>query len=57
MMFVGYAGNRESDSYIMYNPDTRETVTTRDIIWMNRMMYKKPKYNIGNNSDSAEEES
>ena len=57
MMFVGYAGNRESDSYIMYNPDTRETVTTRDIIWMNRMMYKKPKDNIGNNSDSAEEES
>ena len=53
MMFVGYAANRESDSYVMYNPETRQTVTTRDVIWMKRMMYEKKAH--GKESSSEEE--
>ena len=41
MMFVGYAEEREADSYIMYNPKTQQTVTTRDVIWMKRMYYQQ----------------
>ena len=39
MMFVGYPENREADSYRMWNPLTNGIVTTRDVIWMDRMFY------------------
>mmetsp|Transcript_7779 Transcript_7779/g.15886 ORF Transcript_7779/g.15886 Transcript_7779/m.15886 type:complete len:139 (+) Transcript_7779:1641-2057(+) len=37
----------------MYNPETRKTVTTRDVIWMKRMMYEKKAH--GKESSSEEE--
>eukprot|EP00984_Skeletonema_dohrnii_P009430 scaffold3616_cov97-Skeletonema_dohrnii-CCMP3373.AAC.1 len=55
MMFVGYAANRESDSYT-YNPDTRDTVTKRAIIWMKRMMYEKKAQDTENSSDEETED-
>eukprot|EP00985_Skeletonema_marinoi_P020006 scaffold11691_cov76-Skeletonema_marinoi.AAC.1 len=55
MMFVGYAANRESDSYVMYNPNTRKTVTTRDVIWMKRMMYEKKAHDKENSSEEENE--
>ena len=41
MMFVGYPENRESDSVRMQNPETNGVVTTRDVIWMNKMYFEK----------------
>ena len=42
MMFVGYPTNRESDSVQMWDPTTNEVVTSRDVIWMKRMLlYQK----------------
>ena len=42
MMFVGYPENWESDSVRMWNPETNGVVTTRDVIWMNKMFFEKP---------------
>ena len=39
MMFVGYPENRESDSVRMWNPVTNGVVTTRDVIWLDRMYF------------------
>ena len=41
MMFVGYPFNRESDSVRMWNPGTNRVCTSRDVIWMKQMYYKK----------------
>ena len=41
MMFVGYPENRESDSVRMWNPVTNGVVTTRDVIWQDRMFFEK----------------
>ena len=43
MMFVGYPANRESDIVSMWDPSTNGVVTTRDVIWMKRMYYERPK--------------
>ena len=37
-----YPENRESDSVRMWNPETNGVVTTRDVIWMNKMFFEKP---------------
>jgi hypothetical protein len=42
MMFVGYPANRESDSVRMWDRSTNGVVTTRDVIWMERMYYECP---------------
>jgi hypothetical protein len=42
-MFVGYPANRESDSVCMWDPSTNGEVTTRDVIWIKRMYYVRPK--------------
>ena len=56
MMFVGYTMNRESDSKRMWNPATNCVVTTRDIIWMKQMLYRKAQENVMNiNEEPAEE--
>mmetsp|Transcript_31476 Transcript_31476/g.53725 ORF Transcript_31476/g.53725 Transcript_31476/m.53725 type:complete len:112 (+) Transcript_31476:1644-1979(+) len=39
----------------MYNPDTRNTVTTRDVIWMKRMMYEKKAHDKENSSEEENE--
>jgi hypothetical protein len=36
MMFVGYPSNREHDCVKLYNPDTNQIITTRDVIWLNQ---------------------
>ena len=43
MIFVGYAIDRGSDCVRMYNPVTNCVVQTRDVIWLKRMYYEKPK--------------
>ena len=40
MMFVWYPSNCESNSVRMWNPQTNQVVTTRDVIWMNRMFFE-----------------
>ena len=42
-MFVGYSMDHDGDVYRMFNPATSRIVTTRDVIWMRRMYYAKPK--------------
>lgn len=37
--FVGYSPDHDGDVYMMYNPSTNRVLTTRDIIWMRRMLY------------------
>ena len=39
MMFVGYPSNRESDSIQMWNPSTNRVMTTRDVIWLKRIVF------------------
>ena len=40
MRFVGYPFSRESDSVCMWNLDTNRVVTTRDVIWLQRMCFE-----------------
>ena len=40
-MFVGYTYNHLGDCYRMYDPKTRRTRETRDIIWLKQMFYKR----------------
>ena len=40
MMSVGYPANRETDSVRMWNPDTNGVVTSRDVIWLKRMVFE-----------------
>eukprot|EP00970_Alexandrium_tamarense_P017113 scaffold8328_cov131-Alexandrium_tamarense.AAC.1 len=42
MMFVGYAADRESDSFRMWNSDTNRVVVTRDVIFLKRMFFERP---------------
>ena len=42
MMFVGYPANRESGSFRTWDPLTNGVATTRDVIWMKRMVYDWP---------------
>ena len=41
MLFVGYATQHEGDCWHMYNPETKRILQMRDVIWLNRMYYKK----------------
>ena len=40
-VFIGYAKDHDGDCYKMWNPDTNGVHTTRDIIWLRRMYYRK----------------
>jgi len=40
-VMVGYAENHPPDTYRMWNPNTKKITLTRDIIWLNRMYYRK----------------
>ena len=42
-MFVGYAKDHAGDVYRMWDPDTNRIHETRDIIWLRRMYFEKPK--------------
>eukprot|EP01082_Thalassiosira_pseudonana_P000277 g29.t1 g29 contig1:64548-67487(+) len=42
MMFVGYAADRESDSFRMWDSDTNRVVVTRDVIFLKRMFFERP---------------
>ena len=44
-MFVGYALNHDGDCYRMWDPRTEGVHVTRDVIWLKRMFYEKPKIN------------
>ena len=58
MMFVGYPDNHAGDSYRMYNEKTKKVVTTRDILWLNRMFYNKegkPYHEVDEDEDEEEE--
>ena len=59
MMFVGYPFNRESDSIRMWNPGTNRVCTSRDVIWMKLMYYKRTvdgtEYVDREEDDAAEE--
>ena len=40
-MFIGYTYNHLGDCYKMYDPKTRRTRETHDIIWLTWMFYKR----------------
>ncbi|KAL7579260.1 hypothetical protein ACA910_011419 [Epithemia clementina (nom. ined.)] len=42
-LFVGYATNHPEGTYAMYDPKTNGVHTTRDIVWLHRMYYMRPK--------------
>lgn len=42
-MFVGYADDHAGDVYEMWDPKTKRIHKTRDVIWLKRMFYEKPK--------------
>ena len=41
-MFVEYPDHHGSNCWIMFNPVTRATHTTRDVVWLHRMYYPDP---------------
>ena len=49
-MFVGYALDHPGDCYIMYNPDSKRKLVSRDVIWLQRQYFsKEDKAEIGVN--------
>eukprot|EP01082_Thalassiosira_pseudonana_P003604 g3149.t1 g3149 contig12:1513564-1518213(-) len=60
MMFVGYAADRESDSFRMWDSDTNRVVVTRDVIFLKRMFFERPVHEstyLMDEMDSDEDES
>ena len=41
--FIGHAKNHAGDCYRMYDPETGGVHTSRDVIWLKRMYWPKPK--------------
>ena len=42
-MFVGYPQNHGANCWLMYNPITKGTHVTRDVVWLRRMYYPSPR--------------
>ena len=53
-MMVGYAANHDAQVYRMWNPVTRKVHVTRDIIWMNQMLFTKKVDEMGKLPDGIE---
>jgi hypothetical protein len=41
-IFVGYSDDHAGDCYLMWDPKTKRTHSSRDVIWLRRMYYEKP---------------
>lgn len=41
-MFVGYSPQHAGDCYRMFDPETKRIHISRDITWLNRLMYPQP---------------
>ena len=42
-MFVCYAKDHAQDCYVMFNPQTLNTMYSRDVLWLNRMNFPDQK--------------
>ena len=42
-MFIGYSTDHAGDCYRMWNPKTNHVHTTRDVLWLKRMYFTRPK--------------
>jgi len=40
-MFIGYSLNHAGDTYRMWDPDSKRVHLSRDIVWLNKMFFKK----------------
>ena len=41
-IFIGYTTHHAGDCYRMWNPETRKVHTTRDVLWLHRMYFRRP---------------
>ena len=42
-MFIGYTNDDAGDCYHVWNPKTNNVRTTRDVLWLKRMYFTRPK--------------
>ena len=52
-IFVGYALNHLEGCYRMYDPATHRVHQSRDLVWLNRMLYKKQNNNAELNTNNV----
>ncbi len=47
---MGYTSNYKGDCYRMWNPKTKKVSRTRDVVFLNRMFFTKPKKQVPNDA-------
>ena len=55
-MMIGYADDHDGDLYQMMNPNKERVTETRDVIWLHRMFFSKPKLSTEETVMSESEE-
>jgi hypothetical protein len=53
-LFIGYADDHSGDTYFMYDPIRSVRYTTRDVVWLQRMFWRKPRHSIDEQDDIVE---
>ncbi len=55
-MFVGYALNYKGNCYKMWNPNTKKVSKTRDVVFLNRMIFRTPTMPVHKKQGTGDED-
>jgi hypothetical protein len=55
-MFMGYASNHEGNCYRMWNPNTKKVFKTRDVVFLNRMLFRTPTMTVQKKQSADDED-